>query len=122
MRRIDIADPDVDLDYDQRLLYRGELFTGEVEENLAGHRVSLETYTDGHRDGPFHSWYKSGTRRSEGTMRRGFVSGESKSGHENGLLAQKRVHSADGKTPPALYAWDEEGHPTRTWERNATQE
>jgi antitoxin component YwqK of YwqJK toxin-antitoxin module len=84
--------------------------------------VSLETYTDGYRDGPFHSWYESGTRCSEGTMRMGFVSGESKSWHENGLLAQKRVHSADGKTPLALYEWDEEGHPTRTWERTTTQE
>lgn len=52
MQRIDLDDPEVDLDYAQRLLYRGELFTGEAEEYLAGHRVSLVTYTDGYRDGP----------------------------------------------------------------------
>ncbi|MFG2138110.1 hypothetical protein [Streptomyces sp. NPDC048650] len=30
--RIDVDDPDVDMDHVQRLLYRGEPFTGEVAE------------------------------------------------------------------------------------------
>lgn len=42
--RIDIDDPDVDMDQGQRVLYRGELFTGEAEERLGGVVVSLDSY------------------------------------------------------------------------------
>jgi hypothetical protein len=51
VKRINIDDPQVDMDMSRRLLYRGELFTGEVEEYLGGARVSLETYVDGLADG-----------------------------------------------------------------------
>ncbi|WP_308406940.1 hypothetical protein [Streptomyces sp. AC555_RSS877] len=121
VKRIRLDDPEVDLDYAQRLLYRGELFTGEVEEYLAGHRVSLVTYTDGYRDGPFREWFKSGVLRAEGTMRMGSLSGEYKSWHENGVLATKKLHSADGGTPLSHYEWDEEGNPTRAWENTTPQ-
>ncbi|MER7399616.1 hypothetical protein ABT381_29365 [Streptomyces sp. NPDC000151] len=47
MKRIDIDDPDVDMDHGQRLLYRGELFTGEAEERLGGVVVSVDAYLDG---------------------------------------------------------------------------
>jgi MORN repeat protein len=115
-QRIDLDDPHVDLDHAQRLLYRGELFTGEVEECLAGHRVSLMAYTDGYRDGPFREWYKSGVLRAQGTMKTGSLSGEYKSWHENGVLAEKKVHTADGGIPLSHDEWDEEGRPTRAWE------
>lgn len=42
--RIDIDDPDVDMDQGQRVLYRGEPFTGEAEERLGGVVVSLDSY------------------------------------------------------------------------------
>lgn len=122
MQRIDLDDPEVDLDYDHRLLYRGEVFTGEVEEYLAGHRVSLVTYKDGFRDGLFREWYKSGVLRAEGTMRMGSLSGEYKSWHENGALAVKKLHSEDGRTPLSHYEWDEEGRPTRAWENTTPQD
>lgn len=116
MQRIDLDDPEVDLDYAQRLLYRGELFTGEVEEYLAGHRVSLVTYREGLRDGPFREWYKSGALRAEGTMKMGSLVGEYKNWHENGVLAEKKIHSADDGFPLSHYEWDDEGRPTRAWE------
>jgi antitoxin component YwqK of YwqJK toxin-antitoxin module len=120
MNRIDLDDSDVDLDYGLRLLYRGEPFTGEAEEYLAGHRVSLVTYKDGFRDGPFREWYKSGVLRAEGTMRMESLSGEYKSWHENGVLATKKLHSADGGAPLSHYEWDEEGCPTRAWENTSS--
>ncbi|WSQ09217.1 hypothetical protein OG604_16365 [Streptomyces sp. NBC_01231] len=97
--RVSLDDPDVDLDYGLRLLYRGEPFTGEVEEYLAGHRVSLVTYEDGFRDGPYREWYKDGTLSAEGVMRMGFVSGEFKRWHPNGVLAKHMINSEDGRTP-----------------------
>lgn len=44
VKRIDIGDPEVDMDLGQRLLYCGELFTGEVEERLGGVVVALDSY------------------------------------------------------------------------------
>ncbi|MFF4571326.1 hypothetical protein [Streptomyces sp. NPDC001410] len=51
-QRIDIDDPEVDMDEAQRLLYRGTPLTGEVTEHLTGKLVSLEVYVDGIQDGP----------------------------------------------------------------------
>ncbi|MDQ1045594.1 toxin-antitoxin system YwqK family antitoxin [Streptomyces sp. V4I2] len=109
VKRSRLGDLKVDLDYAQRLLYRGELLTGEVEEYPAGHRVSLVAYTDGYRDGPFREWFKSGVLRAEGSMRTGSLSGEYKSWHENGVLATKELHGSDGGTPLSHYEWDEAG-------------
>ncbi|MFI2432195.1 toxin-antitoxin system YwqK family antitoxin [Streptomyces sp. NPDC018693] len=114
-RRIDIDDDEVDVAFDQRLLYAGEPYTGEVVEHLAGSMVSLITYADGFKDGPYREWYENGTLRAEGVMRMGFVSGEFKRWHSNGCLARRMLNSEDGKTPLAEYEWDEEGRPTRTW-------
>ncbi|WP_329340584.1 hypothetical protein OG252_32680 [Streptomyces sp. NBC_01352] len=111
----------MDLDYSQRLFYRGELFTGEVEEYLAGHRVSLVTYTDGYRDGPFREWYKSGVLRAEGAMRMEASSRKYKSWHENGVLGQRKLHGTDGEPPLSHHEWDEEGRPTRAWENTTPQ-
>lgn len=121
MPRVSLDDPDVDLDYGLRLLYRGEPFTGEVEEYLAGHRVSLVTYKDGFRDGPYREWYKDGTLSAEGVMRKGFVSGEFKRWHPNGVLAKHMINSEDGRTPLAEFEWDEEGRPARAWENTSPQ-
>lgn len=118
VNQIDIDDPDVDIDYDHRLLYRDEPFTGEAVEHLAGHLVSRVMYVQGIKDGRFREWYKDGTLRAEGVMRKGFVSGEFKRWHPNGTLAKQTINSEDGRTPLAEFEWDEEGNPTRTWRRN----
>ncbi|MFD7631317.1 toxin-antitoxin system YwqK family antitoxin [Streptomyces sp. NPDC059851] len=117
LERIDIDDPEVDGDYAQRLLYRGELFTGEAEEHLDGCRVGITRYTDGIKDGPYRHWYKSGVLQAEGVMRMGFLAGESLRWHANGTLAKKMISSEDGRFLLASYEWDEDGLPTRTWER-----
>ncbi len=51
LRKIDVDDPDVDMDDTQRLLYRGELCTGEVVEYLNGVLVSQDMYVPGLPDG-----------------------------------------------------------------------
>ncbi|MFF5189744.1 toxin-antitoxin system YwqK family antitoxin [Streptomyces sp. NPDC000345] len=119
---IDLDDPEVDA-YAQRLLYRGELFTGEVEEPftgeveewLGGARVSLESYVDGRPDGPCREWYPDGRLRSEMTVRRGRAVGVSREWHPSGLPASERVFSEDGGELLARREWGEDGRPTVTW-------
>ncbi|WP_079151943.1 toxin-antitoxin system YwqK family antitoxin [Streptomyces sp. RTd22] len=118
VKRIDIDDPDVDMDYSQRLLYKGELFTGEVEERLGGAVVSLDAYVDGLQDGPNREWYKDGTLRSEGTAHMGRPVGVSREWHPNGTLAYEREFGEDGLTMLRDRQWDEEGRITRDWRRS----
>ncbi|MFF9160353.1 toxin-antitoxin system YwqK family antitoxin [Streptomyces longwoodensis] len=115
--RIDIDDSEADLDDEQRLLYRGELFTGEAVEHLGGAQVSLECYEDGVPHGPNKEWYQDGTLRSEGTSHRGRPVGVSREWHPNGTLAHERVFAEDGLTLLADSEWDEDGRPTRAWRR-----
>ncbi|MFJ4813839.1 toxin-antitoxin system YwqK family antitoxin [Streptomyces longwoodensis] len=115
--RIDIDDPEVDMDSMQRLLYRGELFTGEVVEHLGDALVSLECYEEGVRHGPNKEWYKDGTLRSEGASRNGRPVGVSREWHPNGTLAHERVFAEDGLTMLADSEWDEDGRPTRAWRK-----
>ncbi|MFF3061605.1 toxin-antitoxin system YwqK family antitoxin [Streptomyces sp. NPDC057909] len=115
--RIDIDDPDVDMDPGQRVLYRGELFTGEAEERLEGVVVSLDSYVAGVQDGPSREWYKDGTLRSEGTARMGLPVGVSKEWHPNGTLATERLFAEDGLTLLADRQWDEKGRPTKNWRK-----
>ncbi|MGW1412685.1 toxin-antitoxin system YwqK family antitoxin [Streptomyces sp. NPDC002403] len=117
--RIDIDDPEVDMDQGQRLLYRGELLTGEVEERLGGAVVSLDSYVAGVQHGPGREWYKDGTLRSEGTAREGRPVGVSREWHPNGVLAVEVEFSGDGTTTLAERCWDEEGRPTKNWPAGA---
>ncbi|MET9642566.1 toxin-antitoxin system YwqK family antitoxin [Streptomyces syringium] len=114
-KRIDIDDPEVDMDDAQRLLYRGNPFTGEVTEHLAGKLVSLDNYTDGTQDGLSLEWHTDGTLRSEGTVRMGLPCGEAKEWHPNGVLASWKKFSDDGLTLLEESTWDESGRPTRSW-------
>ncbi|MBL3666419.1 hypothetical protein JL475_10525 [Streptomyces sp. M2CJ-2] len=114
-RRIDIDDAEVDMDETQRLLYRGEPFTGEVTESLGGKLVSLDAYVGGIQNGPSREWHKDGTLRSEGTVREGLPRGEFKEWHPNGTLAARKVFDDDGLTLREEYRWDEDGRPTRSW-------
>ncbi|GAA3305527.1 toxin-antitoxin system YwqK family antitoxin [Streptomyces cinereospinus] len=115
--RIDIDDPEVDIDHSQRLLYRGAPFTGEVVEHLGGALISLECYEDGLRHGPSREWYKDGSLRSEATARRGRPVGVSREWHANGTLAVERVFAEDGLTMLSDSNWDENGRPTRAWRK-----
>ncbi|WP_326767967.1 hypothetical protein OG978_28625 [Streptomyces sp. NBC_01591] len=113
--RIDIDDPEVDMDRGQRLLYRGELFTGEVEEHLGGALVSLDSYVEGVQHGPSREWYEDGTLRSEATAREGRPAGVSGEWHPNGVLAAEVEFSENGLRTLAERRWDEEGQPTKNW-------
>ena len=114
-RRIDIDSPEVDMDEAQRLLYQGELFTGEAVEYMAGKMVSLDHYTDGVQDGLSREWYPDGTLRSEGRLREGLPCGEFREWHANGVLASRKVFGDDGLTLLEELKWDENGQPTRSW-------
>lgn len=109
LRRIDIDDPDVDMDDGERLYYRGEPFTGEVVEYQRGAMVSLITYADGFEDGPSQAWYVDGTLRSEGAMSQGLPIGESRVWHPNGVLATRVVTADGGQRELLRYEWDDEG-------------
>ncbi|MGW3991810.1 toxin-antitoxin system YwqK family antitoxin [Streptomyces sp. NPDC004830] len=117
--RIDIDDPEVDMDDSERLYYGGEPFTGEVTEHFGESLVSLDTYVDGYRDGPSREWYQDGTLRSEGAPRGGLPVGEFKEWHANGVLALRRVFAENGITLLEDHAWDSHGQPTRTWLKDA---
>ncbi|MFJ6016689.1 toxin-antitoxin system YwqK family antitoxin [Streptomyces sp. NPDC092952] len=116
MRRIDIDAPEVDMNQGQRLLHRGEPFTGEVEERLGGAPVSLDSYVAGVRHGPSREWYEDGTLRSEGTAHGGRAVGVSRERHPNGVLAAEREFPETGGPMLADRQWDEEGRPTKNWQ------
>ncbi|MEU5184935.1 hypothetical protein AB0G49_33355 [Streptomyces longwoodensis] len=103
------------MDNMHRLLYRDELFTGEVVEHLGAALVSLECYEGGLRHGPNREWYQDGTLRSEGTSHRGRPVGVSREWHPNGTLAHERVFADDGLTVLTDRTWDDMGRPTKAW-------
>ncbi|MEV0123212.1 hypothetical protein AB0I16_17015 [Streptomyces sp. NPDC050703] len=113
--RIDIDDPEVDMDEAQRLLYRGGLFTGEAVEYLGEILISLDNYTDGIQNGLSLEWYEDGTLRSEGTVRMGLPCGEVKEWHPNGALARRKVFDDDGTALREEFTWDANGQPVRSW-------
>lgn len=66
MDRIDLSRDGVNWDEDLRLVYRGELFTGEVVETVAGQLLSQSFYVNGIPDGPDREWWAEGGLKSEG--------------------------------------------------------
>jgi hypothetical protein len=117
VKRINIDDPEVDMDMGQRLLYRGEPFTGEAEEFLGDARVCLENYVDGLQDGPSWEWYKDGALRAEVTVRKGRAVGIARRWHQNGVLASERVFSEEDGAFLSSREWDESGLPTKVWRK-----
>lgn len=109
LTRIGIDDLEVDRDQSQRLLYRGELFAGEVVEYLGEVLVSLECCEDGLRHGPNREWRKDGTLQSEGVARSGRPVGVSREWHANGTLASEKVFTEEGWTMLSDREWDENG-------------
>ncbi|WP_309248885.1 hypothetical protein [Streptomyces sp. MNP-20] len=112
--RINIDDPDVDMDAAHRLLYRGLPFTGEVEERSGGHLISLDTYVDGLLEGLGREWYEDGTLRSRGRAASNRAVGIHQEWHPNGTLARTQSFSAGGDLIQDT-EWDEHGRPTRSW-------
>jgi hypothetical protein len=67
--RIDIDDPDVDVDDGQRYVYRGEPFTGELFEcDRDGAVIALFEVLRGVRHGLHREWGPDGTLRIETTV------------------------------------------------------
>ncbi|MFF0117191.1 hypothetical protein [Streptomyces prasinus] len=59
-QRIDIEDPEVNVDDAQRLLHREGLFTGEATEHLGGKLAILYVYAHGMQNGPTRERHKDG--------------------------------------------------------------
>ncbi|MEU8590168.1 hypothetical protein AB0C59_24680 [Streptomyces sp. NPDC048664] len=118
--RIDIDDPDVDMDLAQRLLHRGEPFTGEVTEHQSGRLISLDEYTDGVLDGRSREWYQDGALRSEGVVRNGCAVGEFKEWHPNGVLKSRKFFDGARFSLCEVDTWDEHGARLSSWRRDGS--
>lgn len=117
--RIDIDDPDVDVDHSY-LRYRGGLFSGEVAEFFGSSLISLDVYEDGIKNGPTREWYEDGTLRSEGAVRNGLPVGTFKEWHPDGTLASEKTFADDGLTMLADRHWNEAGQVTKDWRKDET--
>lgn len=118
-RRIDIDDPDVDMDMGQRMLYRGSLFTGEMAEYQDGVLIGLDVYFDGIRDGLSQAWYPDGSLRYEGSIHRGAPLGEFKEWHPNGFLKSRKFFDESNYSIREEFMWNEDGQLLREWHRDA---
>ncbi|MBT2369237.1 hypothetical protein J7E88_28970 [Streptomyces sp. ISL-10] len=116
--RIDVDGPDVDMDVAQRILYRGDPFTGEVAEYQGGHLISLDEYTDGVLNGWSREWYQDGTLRSEGFVREGHAVGEVKEWYTNGALKSRKFFDSALASLREVDTWDERGVLLRSWRRD----
>jgi antitoxin component YwqK of YwqJK toxin-antitoxin module len=102
---------DLKLDAAEYVVHNGERFTGEaVETTDDGHVISLNTYVNGHEEGPQREWYYDGQLRSEYFVVNGRIVGEARQWHENGRLAQVQ-HWDDHGEMRGHEEWDENGHP-----------
>ncbi|ATW49316.1 toxin-antitoxin system YwqK family antitoxin [Streptomyces peucetius] len=119
--RIDIDDPNVDMDEAQRITYQGEPFTGEVAEYQNGHLVSLDEYTDGILNGKCREWHQDGTLRSDGIVRDGRAVGESKEWHPNGALKSRKFFDNSAASLREEDTWDEDGTHVTSWRRDKYQ-
>lgn len=119
-RRVDIDDPDVDMDLGQRMLYRGVLFSGEMAEYQADALIGLDVYVDGIRDGLSQAWYEDGSPRYEGMVRQGVPRGEFKEWHPNGVLKSRKFFDESLLSLREEFTWDEEGRLLREWHREAS--
>ncbi|WP_327423325.1 hypothetical protein OG763_28810 [Streptomyces sp. NBC_01230] len=89
MTRIDIGDPDVDMDRGRRVLYRGG---------------------NSRRARPKNAW--------RGQPRAGLPIGVSKEWHPDGTLAAERAFVEDELTLLADRKWAEEGRQTKNWRKD----
>lgn len=113
--RVDADDPEVDLDMGHRLLYRDELFTGELAEYRGARLVCLDVYLNGIRNGPSRMWFPSGTLKLQGTVVNGAASGEFLEWHSNGVLKSRKFFDDDIYSVREETVWDEQGDIIRVW-------
>lgn len=111
MERIDIDDPEFEMDTSERWTYQGSVYSGEaVEYGPNGQIVGLTTLKDGLEDGPQKAWYADGTRDSEGVSRRGKAVGEWREWHPNGQLKAIRLFDERGNHL-STQEWEPDGTP-----------
>ena len=104
-----INEADTDMDEDERVLYQGVPFTGEVvETDEDGVVIGLNTYLDGRENGPQRAWYDDGTPRSEYQATAGVPTGESHRWHWNGKLARRQQYDEFGVVR-LREVWDVDG-------------
>ncbi|OEJ23145.1 hypothetical protein AR457_38130 [Streptomyces agglomeratus] len=106
------------MDNAQRVLYRGEPFTGEVAEYQSGRLISLDEYTDGVLNGLSREWYQDGTLRSEGVVRDGRAVGEVKEWYPNGVLKSRKFFDSAIASLCEEETWDEHGVLLTSWRRD----
>ncbi|MFE3762726.1 toxin-antitoxin system YwqK family antitoxin [Streptomyces sp. NPDC059104] len=117
VRRIDTDDVDVDVDMGGRVLYLGELFTGEVAEYQGEQLVCLDVYIDGIGNGPSQAWYPDGALKLRGTVLNGVAVGEFREWHPNGVLKSRKFFDDDIYSLKEESVWDEQGNLVREWRR-----
>ncbi|MET8752914.1 hypothetical protein ABZW32_22850 [Streptomyces sp. NPDC004667] len=117
VRRVDTDDPDVDIDMGNRVLYRDELFTGEVAEYQDGQIVCLDVYLDGVPNGLSQAWYPDGALKLQGNIVNGSASGEYLEWHPNGVLKARKFFDDDIYSLKEESVWDEQGNLVREWRR-----
>jgi len=110
MDRIDFSIDAVTWDDDQRLMCRGEPFTGEVVDTVAGQMIAQSFYVEGIPDGFDREWWTEGQLKSEGQMNHGRAVGIFRSWHVNGQLESEDEFSGDG-TLLSRRKWDKDGNP-----------
>ncbi|KZM75405.1 toxin-antitoxin system YwqK family antitoxin [Nocardia terpenica] len=109
-KRINADFDPISWDVNDRLMYQGEPFTGEVVETLGDKILSQQSYVNGIPHGPDREWWPNGTLESEGQMRDGRPYGIYRRWHENGQLAGEKHFGDDGALHTVL-EWDEDGNP-----------
>jgi antitoxin component YwqK of YwqJK toxin-antitoxin module len=110
MRRIDLNLDATSVDNELRLQYEGELFTGEVvEELIPGQLLSQELYVDGLPHGSIREWWPDGRLKSEGENYRGRPRGVFRHWHPDGRPAASILFDSEG-TSRAVREWDGDGH------------
>lgn len=117
VHRIDTDDPDVDMDMGHRMLYRGELFTGEIAEYQGGQMVCLDVYVDGIKNGLSQMWHADGSLKLQGTVLDGVAVGEFREWHPNDVLKSRKFFDDNIYSLREEGVWDEEGRLVRNWHR-----
>ncbi|MFE1763234.1 toxin-antitoxin system YwqK family antitoxin [Streptomyces angustmyceticus] len=107
-----IEDDDCDVEEDTLVYYEGEPFTGEVvERDAEGRMIGLVHYVGGITSGPQTHWHPNGSKKMEGTVKRGEAVGEWRSWHANGQLSEYSLFSQDGEYM-RRQRWDKDGNLT----------
>jgi antitoxin component YwqK of YwqJK toxin-antitoxin module len=101
---------DAEYDASDRLIYRGEPFTGvAVEVDSDGVLEAESTYRAGVQDGPDRAYRRDGTIKAEDTYRAGILV-ESREWHPNGQLAYESRNERFGANLSER-RWHEDGSP-----------